>query len=243
MDFEQYKIYLNADPRSREPEFLEASRSSIQNASAHAAAQEFEDKLESALRVPVPSPSVETILAHCFTDEESSHSYRPPTWLAMAAAVLVLVGVASVILPRGPQVDAFAREAFVAHLEHPEPAAFANDRPLPPPMVAQGFTSQGVSLEEAIADVTYLSPCVIGEKRGLHLVLTDDTGDKVTVMLLPGEPMEEKHNFSMDQVTVQMMPTGAGALALFGHQGQDLSPLARQLARDLNRSNNLVASL
>ncbi|MFK7955420.1 MAG: DUF3379 family protein [Lysobacterales bacterium] len=243
MDFEQFKIFLNADPRSREPEFLEAARSSIQNASDHAKALAFEDKLDNALRVPVVSPTTDDILTHCFGDEQSVSSYRPPTWLAMAAAVLVLVGVASVLLPGASPVDAYAREAFIAHLGHPEPGALSSEDAISADAVILAFANQGIAMRDALADVTYMSPCVIGEKKGMHLVVTEKSGDQITVMMMPGEGLESSHNFSVETMTVQMVPTNAGALALFGHQGQDLSPLGRELVRDINRSNELVAAL
>ncbi len=243
MDFDQYKIYLSADPRSQEPEFLEASRSSVQNASEHAKALAFEKTLERALRVPVPSPSTQDIMTRCLGEQSTATIYRPPVWLAMAAAVLVLVGVASVILPGGnTEVDDYARAAFVAHLEHPEPA-LSNTAKVGEEQLIAEFSRQGVNLEQAIADVTYLSPCLIGEKKGLHLVLTDSSGDQITVMMMPGETLQESHNFSMDSMTVQMIATKAGALALFGHQGQNLSPLGKSLARNVNRANNQLAKL
>ncbi len=243
MDSEQFKIFLNADPRNREPEFLEAARSSIQNASDHAKALAFEDKLEGALRLPVVSPTADDILSHCFADEQGVTSYRPPTWLAMAAAVLVLVGVASVLLPGASSVDAYAKESFIAHLDHPEPGALGSSAKLSSLQIVSAFANQGIALGDAPSDVTYVRPCMIGEKMGMHLVVTDNNGDQITVMMMPGEDLESSHNFSVDAMTVQMVPTNAGAVALFGHQGQDVSPLGRELVRDINRSNELLAAL
>ncbi|MEM9531373.1 MAG: DUF3379 family protein [Pseudomonadota bacterium] len=241
MDLEQYKIYLKADPRSREPEFLEASRASIENAKAHAEALAFEDKLEQALRIPVEDPSEEEILLHCWNAEnvDHDHSSSPSMWLAMAASVLMLVGVASMFWPAG-QVDADVREAFIAHLDHPMEQPLAAEGEVPAAAIALAFANRGMALEGKMENVSYLKRCVIGDVQGLHLVLTDSEGDQITVMVMPDEPLERIHNFTVDSMTVQMVPSDAGAVALFGHQGQDLSPLARELSRGLTASQSIA---
>lgn len=240
MDFKKYLTRLGVEPRSQDPRFLDASRSSLDHARAHAEAQKFEDKLEAALKLPSDPALKQDLLAIAGGQSRPASHASVAGWLALAASVLVLVGVASFLLPT-TGADAQVRQAFVAHLSHPEPALTARQN-ISDQRILERFAERGIVLREGLQDVSYYSPCVIGDVPGLHLVMTDDEHQQVTLMLMPGQGLESKHNFSMGDMTVQLSETSAGALALFGHQGQDLSGTMRDLLRNIDGPRRSLAA-
>ncbi|MDJ0656901.1 MAG: DUF3379 family protein [Xanthomonadales bacterium] len=231
MDLNEFNRRLNEEPRSDDPELKQARNESLQHAAAYRDAQQFEDKLEQALRLPVEDGLADSILEHCLGKESAAQQRRLPAWLGIAASIAV-AAVVAVVLFRGEPVNAELRDAFVEHVQHPE-GAFKSNQPVDSGRFLATLASAGVEFAGSPNDVTYFYPCDIGGKRGLHWVVTDDQGQKTTVLMIPGQELASAHDFRFEQVPARMLPTSAGAMALFGHQGQDLDELASRYSQSI----------
>ncbi len=224
MDLEEYEKRLLSEPRSDEPEAVEARRASTAHAAAYRAAQAFEDKLEAALKLPVAPDAAERIIERCLPRRS-----RAPVWIALAASLAVAAVVAVWLVPSGPSAaDLEIRLAFVEHLGNPEPA-LESERAVDPAQVRAAFAGVGVDLVDPLGNVTYLSPCVIGGRQGLHLVLTGAEGAKTTLMMLPGQHLTAAAEFNLPGISARLERTDMGAIALFGHRNQDLDALSREV--------------
>ncbi len=225
MDLEEYEKRLLSEPRSDEPEAVEARRASTAHAAAYRAAQAFEDKLEAALKLPVAPDAAERIIERCLPRRS-----RAPVWIALAASLAVAAVVAVWLVPSGPSAaDLEIRTAFVEHLDFPEPA-LTSDAPVDPDRVREAFAVAGVEVKGSLGNVTYLSPCVIGGEKGVHLVMTDADGQKATMMLMPGRQLAAVADFSLPGISAHLLPSAIGAIALFGHGNQDLGGLSRAVS-------------
>lgn len=227
MDLEEFKKRLTIEPRSDDPELVEARRGSVAHAGVWRAAQAFEDRLEAALKLPVAPGRAERIVERCLRRS------RAPLMFALAASLTVAAVIAVWLLPSGPSAaDLEIRTAFVEHLDNPEPA-LASETPVDPERIRAEFAVAGVELTGDLGNVTYLYPCVIGGEKGLHLVMTGADGAKATMMMMPGRELAVAADFSLPKVSAQLLPTAMGAIALFGHRQQDLSGLSRTVADSL----------
>ncbi len=230
MDLKEFQQRLGAEPRGQDPEVLTARGESVAHAAAYRAALDFEDRLEAALRVPVPNDAAERIIERCL-----GRPARPwlPAWVGIAAVLALAIGIGVWLLPIGPNpADLELRTAFVEHLDNPEPA-LVSDATVGAERVRAAFAVAGAEFDGGLDNVTYLSPCVIGGKKGLHLVLTDSSGAKTTLMMMPGSRLAASAEFSLPGISARVEPTPVGAMALFGHRGQDLDKLSRNILASL----------
>lgn len=222
MDLKDFNRRLGEEPRSDDPELRQARNESIAHAAAFRDAQQFEDRLEHALHLPVEAGLADSILEHCLGPEQTRRIV--PGWLAVAASFAVAALVA-VFLFRGEPVNAELRDAFIAHMEYPE-GALDSDQVISGQRFLVSLAKSGVDFAGTPDDITYFYPCIIDEKPGLHWVVTDDRGQKTTVLLIPGHEIASVHDFSVGEISARMLPTSAGVMALFGHQGQAVDSLA-----------------
>jgi len=118
MNFSEFKKRLGAEPRGSDPEMLEARRSSPEFEQAAAEAEAFERKLEDALKVGVDEEALLVSLAEIPVRPDSSRpAWKSPHWMALAASVVVVVGIASIVLHQARQPTTVA-EYVESHFNH-----------------------------------------------------------------------------------------------------------------------------
>jgi len=224
VELEEFKQQLMIEPGSQDQAMLAARRSSVQHMAAAKQSDAFELQLEAALRFDTDANLTADILASVRQQEPSAGRSHWAGWLAAAASVTVALGIGS-FMYNGTVEATPMRAAFVAHMsnDHEYPMVLARTEARPESDVKDIFDRFGADLNSGFGKVTYLTRCKIGDKLGIHLVVTEDSGDKTTVMFLPGEELAAQISFDVDQVTARMVSTPTGVVALFGHNGQDLS--------------------
>ena len=127
------------------------------------------------------------------------------------------------------------REALVAHMNnlYEYPKALRGTEARPESVIRAVFAEFGADLSSGFGKVTFLARCKIGGKRGIHLVVTENSGDKTTIMFLPDQELIANISFDVDQVSARIVSTPTGIVALFGHDGQDLSATTAALLQGL----------
>jgi hypothetical protein len=231
MNLEEFNKRLMIEPNDQDPEFLAARRASTEHMAAARDAEAFESLLGDALRPAVDPELHEQILSHSLGADRAPGG-RAWQWMAIAATLVLAFGLSSVFFYR-PAEALPLREAFVEHLRYPEPKALTSLDQVSENDVKKMFARYGADLVTEVGQVTYLSPCKIGGKRGIHMVVTESDGRKITVMYLPRETLAMAEEFSIDEISARMVRTPIGVLALFGHQGQDVNELSTRLMRGL----------
>ncbi len=234
VELEEFKKQLLIDPRSQDATMRAARRSSVEHMAAAKQSVEFESRLEAALKFDPAANLVEDLLAGVRQQEPAAGRSNWGRWLATAASITMALGIGS-FLYKGTVEATPMREAFVAHMNnfYEYPKALRSAEARPESEVIGIFGEFGAVLDGGFGKVTYLTRCKIGGKLGIHMVVSGDSGDKTTVMFLPGEELLAEVSFEVDQVTAHMAPTPTGVVALFGHNGQDLSPTTDALLQGL----------
>ena len=234
MELEDFKKQLMIEPGSQDEAVLAARRSSVQHMAAAKKSDAFESALEAALRFDTDNNLATEILAGVWQQGPAAGPSPWGRWAAAAASVTLALGIGAFIY-NGTVEATPMREAFVAHMNnrYEYPMALTRADVQPESEVRETFNEFGADLDGGFGEVTYLARCKIGKKLGVHLVVTEDSGDKTTVMFLPGEELLTEISFDVDQVTARMVPTPTGVAALFGHDGQDLSATTAALLQGL----------
>lgn len=221
----EFRRACQADPQHLTAE-QQAHRLQCAACNRFAAEQlDFDRRLASALRVPAPEGLTQRVIF-----ERSLRGRRRRTgWLAMAASVLVVVGVTSALLVSPPGSDI---ENFTAHMTaHP-----VDQVPL---AEADGMALQRVAANLSLPAVSDLSEivraqlCVVDGHRGAHLIV--DSGEApVTAFVMPGMTAEQLSGLAeVPGLSSQVVSTRDGLILLFCPDQSRLVELGERMRRQL----------
>jgi hypothetical protein len=133
----------------------------------------------------------------------------PPRRFALAASIalaLLLAGGAWVFRPQTAIAD-----EIVKHVAH-EASSWDLVAPVSATAVAEILRSAGVELDSGVP-VTYASSCPFRGRRVPHLVVQTREGP-MTVMLLTGEKISQRREFSEEGYRGVLLPSGENSIAL-----------------------------
>lgn len=136
MDNEQAKTILSAWRRGDAPEgdplleqALARMESDAELAGWFAEQQDFDDEMRSAMRSIEPPPHLrESILAAAKVVPIQPRRHFPPSWFAIAAGLVLAVGVAFFLIPRGNTLQLAALKARIPQLTAKHEHAFASKK-------------------------------------------------------------------------------------------------------------------
>jgi hypothetical protein len=160
----------------------------------------FESRLERALGVPVPAQA-----------DSPSAPYRKG-WLAMAASVLLALGVAGGLWLSAPGPSLAAD--VVTHMAGEPQAWRRTDVPVPTPALLDVLRNSRLSLGAGAGVVSYAASCEFRGHRVPHLVVQTESGP-VTVMVLVHEHVPKTVQFDEQGYHGVIVPVaGHGSLAV-----------------------------
>lgn len=228
MNFSEFRKRLGADPWNRDPETLRARHSDPEFEREAEAAEAFERKLQAALDVPVDDELATGLMALV---EPHAARRRLPRWMALAATVVLAVGVTSVLWLqfRQPQDVHVYLAKHLAHdgadlMAHAAASASAGD--IQRTLARFGVTA-GPELTEQVRLIKF---CPTPDGRGAHMVL--NTGDgPVHLIYMPETPVTNGEEFGFDGMLTHLVTLEKGSAAIVGKQGQRMDDLDR-LVRD-----------
>ncbi len=231
MDCLEFRRSLAATPRANDPAMDAHRRECAACQAAWEQAQRFEDDLMGALAVAVPEGLAERILLARATGRRQRAWRGRRMALAMAASLLVALGVGGAIWQH---LDAQSLPALaVAHMP-PEIGSLDLTQPLAAPAVARVFAVRDVALRGPMPDdTTYVHDCMVGKYHAVHLVTRRD-GEPVVVLYLPDKHVTRARDFDRHGWVGREMPLDRGALVLLTNRG-DSAPFA-SVAADWRRA-------
>ena len=211
MDCLEFRRRLAAEPQSRDPELLAHRDGCAACAAAWERAQAFERELLEALDVPVPAGLADRVLLAQATGERHRQTRRRHVAFALAASLLLALGVGSY---GWRQMDARSLPALaVAHMPG-EIHSLDLSQPISDAAIAAGFAVRGVTLRgPAPADVTYVHDCPVGPYKTVHLV-SRVAGTPVAVLYLPHKQVAQARDFHRDGWHGRIVPLQHGTLVM-----------------------------
>lgn len=178
----------------------------------HARGLEFEERLEEALRVPVPAG-----LTKGFSGR-SAMARRPMRWLALAASLVVAAGIGYLAGTLRP--DPLAR-AGIDFVVFEEAQSIVDAKPTDWKLLVRAAAEMGVSLPGQLGDIRYVCvyPFVAGAAH--HLLVKTPLG-KVTVLLIPERPVASRAAETAYGLEAVVRPAGKGSVVIVGDTAQSV---------------------
>lgn len=182
---------------------------------------------ETLTQVAVPADLVEGLV------ELPAQQKRPqglPGWLAIAASVVLLVGVSSVLwLGETPQDKAIER--YVAeHFEHDGASVLASAaNGMDPAQVEAVMASLGARASADLAGrVQYIKFCPTPDSKGAHMVVSTAEGP-ATVIFMPAVNLDAPMLLRIDGKETRVVSLTSGAAAIIGPGGEAVRELEAML--------------
>ncbi|NII11341.1 DUF3379 family protein [Oleiagrimonas sp. C23AA] len=215
MDCLEFRRRLGAEPRSQAADMLAHRLECAACQAAWQRAQQFEDRLEGALKIDVPEGLTERALLAQSTLQRQRWRRRQP-WLAVAASLILAMGVGGYAWQ---QHDAHSLPALsVAHMPE-EIASLDLIQPLTPHAVKMGFAGRGVALRGPVpSGTTYVHDCMVGPYKAVHLVTRHD-GEPVVVLYFPHRQVSHVRNFQRQGWVGREVPMPHGGLVMLTDRG------------------------
>ena len=226
MNFSEFKKMLGAEPRNQDPEFLKAMDSDPEFRAAAEQAFSFENKLEAALRLEAPADLMQRI-SNVPTEAVVTpiRTPRARPWLAAAAALVAVVGMASVSFLETTEQWENVDDYIVDHWSDDGAQFLSQADGRPDPNAAVLFTRFGVNISQALAErIDYIYPCHTPQSRGAHMVITTDYGP-VTLIFMPQVETVDGHILTLDQQVAATLPLESGSAVIIGPNEDVIAPI------------------
>lgn len=235
MNFSEFKKLLGADPLNRDPEILRARNSAPEFKRAAVEAEAFEHKLRSALAVSAPDDGfLENIMS--ITGSVTGRPAVTFNWFAIAASVLILVGVAGLSWRQAHLPKAIDEYVAVHYqLDGQELIDKAS-----PDFDANTITRIMASLEmtagEKLADrIQFIKLCPTMDGRGAHMIVQTDQG-LITVIYMPGTTVRDRRIVKFGTMQAYLVALELGSAAIIGRADQAISTMDELIRNSILRS-------
>ncbi len=195
----------------------------------------LDDKILRALSLNVPElkmPDLPEIETSNVVTLNWRRRFSPPTWLAMAATVVVaaLIGIRFV----GVDNQTLA-EDVLAHLDHEPNALVVTDVAVSNERFRSVVPARIASMDRSAGLITYARSCEINGQDVPHLVIQGEHGP-VTILLMPEEKIPNALPLEGDTVHGVILPVGSGSIAIIGVREERLDLIEERVLKSVTWS-------
>ncbi len=226
MNFSEFIRQLGAEPRSRDPDFLRARRTSPEFLRAAEKADAFEEKLDRAMDLRLPDDLMERILQISRNPAGDVTAATTPWWrsMALAAGILIAIGAAGITwnMNRGwDSVD----EYLANHYSYDGPSLIARAGEKTREDVQAIFALFNVEAAPELAEiVSVIKYCPTPDGKGVHMVLNTKEGP-VTVIYMPATEVNDRETLEFDGMQALLVSLKKGSAVIIGNESQGISTL------------------
>jgi len=237
MNFSEFKKLLGADPMNQDPETLRARESGPEFEQAALEAEAFEAKLKAAADLPVDTEQLLAgILANTHNPQKRSTRSRIPAWMAIAAGLVIVVGVVATMKDGLIQPDTV--EQYVEqHYGHDGEKFLAKAGAV----VDAGEVSRIMAkwdLEaspELLKRVTYIKSCFTMDGKGAHMIVQTDQG-MVNLIVMPKTTVTDRKLVEFGGMQAHLVALGSASVAIIGRQDQSVAGMDALIRNSISRS-------
>ena len=229
MNFSEFKKLIGADPRNRDAAVMQARESGPEFENAVREAEEFEDKLETALKFQPPSRLLDDI-RHISQQPARRRNWIP---LAMAASLVIAVGAAGLAWKQGRQWDSVG-DYVADHYSHDGASLVAKavgpaERADIERILARFNTS---ATDALVSRIQLIKFCPTPDGRGAHMVIDTEQG-LMTIILMPHTDVNNGEVVEFENMHALLIELGPGSAAIIGEQGQRIETLQSMVRQSL----------
>jgi len=187
--------------------------------------QAMEKELAQALALEVPEHLAPRILLRQSTSIENLTRNRKQWWGAIAASVLLTIGLVGMMVINNTPASLDA--TVLAHVNN-ELRHLDDRTDVQLAQVNKILLPFGSQVLKPIGRVRYAGTCRIRNYDGAHLVIAGEQG-VVTLLWMPGEYVSSSRNLSDDRFTGIIVPTKNGSVAIVGENLESVKLLENRL--------------
>ena len=189
-----------------------------------------------ALRLDVPPLAVPELEDIETTNVVSLQPRRlsPPTWIAIAASVVIAVLLGVRMIGSGIEYESLADE-ILAHLDHEPYALRVTDVAVADARLARVVPAKVAELDHSAGLITYAQTCVINGREVPHLVIQGERGP-VTILLLPEEMVSAPQELAGESINGVILPVGDGSIAIIGERDESLGRIEQEVLKSVRWS-------
>ena len=230
MDDLQFRRQAYGDPNNQTDDFLAHMAERPDEAKLVKDLKEFDRKLTKALNIDVPDGLADKLILRQQLSQHQQSKKHTRYMMAMVASVAFVIGISFSLLRFTP-VD--LAENALAHVYH-EAKALQIEQNIGFHDVNFKLASMnGLSESKFIQQpgrVFYTSYCDFQGVKSLHIVMADETGQKVTLFIIPIESrMVLEEAFADNQYKGQGFQTGDAYMILVGEPSSDLGYVKKEI--------------
>ena len=227
MNCEEYRVSITADPsfdggagHLTECAECQAYRSEI---------QVLDQQIKSALVLDVPELRVPDLPDIQVDNVVSlaSRRFSPPTWLAMAATIVVAALIGIRFVGFDLQQDTLGEE-ILAHLDHEQFSLRVTDVAVTDARLNAVVPRDIAKMDHGAGLITYAQSCKIRGRDVPHLVIQGEHGP-VTILLLPEEKVSDAEYLRGDNINGVVLPVGNGSIAIIGGSEERLGRIQERV--------------
>lgn len=231
MNLSEFKKLLGTDPLNRDPDTLRARQSGPEFEAAALEAEAFEDKLRAAVNIAPPDDALlDELLA---ISEPPKRNYG---WMAMAAGVLIAIGVAGVL---------WNQSAPNKRLDETVAWHYSEDGELLMAMARDEFDSgetrrilaefELIAEQELQGQIRFMKICEGFNGSSAHMIVETDRG-LISVIVMPGVRAKERL-FEFGDMQGYYVALGDSTAAIIGSPEQAVSGYSDLIRNTLIRSS------
>ena len=226
MNCEDFRKKLLQDPSWADAAFLQHKDQCASCGREWKQVQSFENRLRSVILQPQnPRLSIEL--------QAPGRRRWQRLWIRTTSVLLLVVaGIGGYHLMQNMFSRDDLAELVVRHVQA-EPELLQQTEPLDAMAVAAVFDAMGFEASAVVTGVTAASPCWIRKGKGVHLVVQGQQG-AVTLLLMPGEYVNERQPLQTEQWAGMVVPEQWGSLAVLASAGEDAGAFVDLVEKNLH---------
>lgn len=158
----------------------------------------------------------------------------PPTWLAMAATIVVAALIGIRFIGTDIQYETLGEE-ILAHLDNEQAALQVTDVAVTDEQLNAVVPGDVARLDGSAGLITYAQSCPIRGHQVPHLVIQGEYGP-ITILLMPEETVTEAESIRGDNVNGVILPVGKGSVAIIGGSRERLDRVQQRVLESVTWS-------
>jgi len=202
----EFRRAVTIDPRRLDPQARTHAETCVACREFLARSLAFEDRLASALKIPLP-PGLSERMARAATVSPGSRR-----WFALAASLILAVALAAFLA--WPRNDPLAL-AGIDFVVFEESQAIADAKPADAAVLQRVARGMGVALPAQLGEVRYVGTCPFAGTTAYHVLVKSPLG-KVTLLLIPDRPLASRVAASARGLEAAVVPALGGSVAIIG---------------------------
>ncbi|NOY65818.1 MAG: DUF3379 domain-containing protein [Gammaproteobacteria bacterium] len=185
----------------------------------------FDDRLLSALKVPVPDGLANKILLTKGI-HENLQQRRARNWFRAVAASIVLTTsiIVSLMYPDSP---ASVSDIALAHIKA-EPHHLQDRKNIKLTKLDKIIKPFNMKINISSQRIHYAGTCKIRRSIGAHIVIQGKKAP-LTILLMPDEKVSSRQTINEDNFSGIIVPVKNGSIAIIGDKQEDLNAFEKQI--------------